>query len=87
VWDVDSARAVGNDREEGAEGASEPDDKKGGYAKAFESSVTATRATVNGGRRHVSEQREGAQVNRIFIRIIVLTPESGRRNREGPHDD
>ena len=76
---------MGNDREEGTEGASKPYDKKGGYAKAFKSSVTATRATVNGGRRHVSEQREGAQVAKIFIRI-VLTPESGRRNCEGPHD-
>ena len=85
MWDVDSARSVGNDREEGTEGASKPDDKKGGYAKALKSSVTATRATVNGGRGHVSEQREGAQVAKIVIRIVIA-PESGRRNREGPHD-
>lgn len=62
---------MGDDREEGTEGASEPDDKKGSYAKAFKSGVTATRATINRGRGHVREQREGVQVTRMVISTVI----------------
>lgn len=62
---------MGDDREEGTEGASEPDDKKGSYAKAFKSGVAATRATINRGRGHVREQREAVQVTRMVISTVI----------------